>query len=46
MTVARAFQKGERPTVHFQHPDRRAALAFDGSKIVTYLVTLLRRQWR
>lgn len=47
MTVTHAFQQGERASVYFQPPDRpRAALAFDRTRMVEDLVTLLKRQWR
>lgn len=47
MTVSSVFDSSDREAVHFQPPDRaRAALAFDQSRMVDDLVTLLRRQWR
>jgi hypothetical protein len=47
MTMSSSFSQSERTPVHFQPPDRpRAALAFDRSRMVQDLVTLLRRQWR
>jgi hypothetical protein len=47
MTVSHAFHQDESAPVHFQPPDRpRAALAFDRTRMVEDLVTLIKRQWR
>lgn len=47
MSMSHSFHDGDRAPVHVHPPDRpRAALAFDRTRMVEDLLTLLKRQWR